>query len=204
MHNCAFAALAAAIEKRSLVETVHSSIQVTCFPLYPCKVSPTIISLPSNATETNLVIGWKLLSLGRPNPIKTSGVTMKMTSCFLQDPHHIPYDSALRIWGSCGSSLVNGGRSIRQRKTCYSLVILVRRYNPSMTTILKTTVHVIVCRMPSQNWKIFIKSVKHYVKESFEAGFSKLHAYKIVEMLTRLGHMVFFFYPQRGIFDAIL
>ena len=102
---CAFAALAAAIETRSLVETVHSSIQVTCFPPYPCKVPPTIISLPSNAMETYLVIGWKLLSLGGPNPT-TSGVTMKMTSCFLQDPHHIPYGSTLRIWGSCGSSLV--------------------------------------------------------------------------------------------------
>ena len=85
--------------------------QVTCFPPYPCKVTPTTISLPSIATETNLVIGWKLLSLGRPNP------TMKMTSCFLRDPHHIPYVSAqrlfsifvsaLRIWGSCGSSLVD-------------------------------------------------------------------------------------------------
>ena len=31
--------------------------QVTCFPPYPTKVTPTTISLPSNAKETKPVIG---------------------------------------------------------------------------------------------------------------------------------------------------
>ena len=46
--------------------------QVTCFRPYPSKVTLTTISLPSNAEDTKLVIGWKLLSLGRPNPKKST------------------------------------------------------------------------------------------------------------------------------------
>ena len=45
--------------------------QVTCFLPYPSKVTPTTISLPIISKETKLVIGGKLLSLGRPSP-KTS------------------------------------------------------------------------------------------------------------------------------------
>ena len=47
-------------------------------------VIPTTISLPSVAMETKLVIGWELLSLGRPTPT-TAGVTRQVTSCFLQE-----------------------------------------------------------------------------------------------------------------------
>ena len=50
------------LNKRPLTKALYlcilkDNIEVTCFPLYPSKVTPTTISLPSNAMETNLVIG---------------------------------------------------------------------------------------------------------------------------------------------------
>ena len=60
----------------------------------------------------------------------TSGVTMKMTSCFLRDPHHIHAIrlSALRIWGSCGSSLVTNRISsplrAKKQKNAYIPIVI--------------------------------------------------------------------------------
>ena len=64
--------------------------QVTCFPPYPSKVTLITILLPSNARETKLVICWKLLSLGRPNP-KTSPLLGKWRHAFFENTpnrHH--------------------------------------------------------------------------------------------------------------------
>ena len=72
---------------QALYYITHSlSQQVTCFPLYPMKV--TTIPLPSNAKETKLGIGWKLLSLGKPNP-KTSVLLGKWRHAFFENKEYL-------------------------------------------------------------------------------------------------------------------
>ena len=60
-----------------------SKTKVTYFPSYPSKVTPTTISLLA-MQETKLVIGWKLLSLGRPNP-ETSVLLGKLRHAFFEN-----------------------------------------------------------------------------------------------------------------------
>ena len=58
--------------------------QVTCFQLYPSRLSRPQSCCYSNAKETKLVIGWKLLSLGRPNP-KISRLLGKWCHAFFEN-----------------------------------------------------------------------------------------------------------------------
>ena len=58
--------------------------QVTCFRLYPSRLSRPLSRRYSSAKETKLVIGWTLLSLGRPNP-KISRLLGKWRHAFFEN-----------------------------------------------------------------------------------------------------------------------
>ena len=71
------------------------------FPAISNKDTPTTISLPSNSKVTKLVIGWKLLSLGRPN---------SETSALLGKWRHAIFENAMICMRSMGIGILRNAK----------------------------------------------------------------------------------------------
>ena len=85
-------------------DLIHNFKISQVFPLNLRKVTPTMISLSSISIDTKLVIGWKLLSLGRPTVLPRKwGHTFFQNKMWIYIPCSLSLGLLGSLWGSLGT-----------------------------------------------------------------------------------------------------